>query len=121
MDVRKTGHEAGQAGIERVAATVDDPGLRKENRDQPQVHEVQGHFVGDAQGRRAKRPQGLEVLNLSNWSAFTIPLNVSAEVTTRASGHLAGSAFTGIFFAMIKYHELMTAVSLEGAFHIQLA
>ena len=66
-------------------------------------------------------PQGLEVLNLSNWSAFTIPLNVSAEVTTRASGHLAGSAFTGIFFAMIKYHELMTAVSLEGAFHIQLA
>lgn len=71
--------------------------------------------------RRTILPKGMVSLNLMDWTEVEIPMNVTAVVQTRAAGYLAGTAFTGGFFASITYVEWALNITLEGAFELQLA
>ena len=46
----EVGHEAGEAGVEGVSFDVDDAGAGEGHLDEAEVGEVEGHFVGDADG-----------------------------------------------------------------------
>ena len=50
--------EAGQAGVERIAAQMDDPRLGQDEMDEPDEHVVVGHLVGDPGrlGRQRAKP-----------------------------------------------------------------
>ncbi len=50
--------EAGQAGVERVAAQMNDPRLGQDEMDEPDEHVVVGHLVGDPAAPRAPAPEG---------------------------------------------------------------
>lgn len=71
--------------------------------------------------RRTTLPKGMVVLNLTNWTETEMPMNITAVVRTRATGHLAGTVFTGEFLAEMAYVELGLNLTLEGIFELQLA
>ncbi len=71
--------------------------------------------------RRTILPKGMVVLNLTNWTETEMPMNITAVVQTRATGHLAGTVFRGEFLAAMAYVELGLKLTLEGAFELQLA
>src|SRR6185437_5521546 len=56
----RPGEVAGQAGIERVAHTMDHPRIGEQSRDQSKIQKVERHSIGDAAGLRIqcdKRPK----------------------------------------------------------------
>ena len=53
--------EAGQAGVERVAAQMNDPRLGKDEMDEPDEHVVVGHLVGDPGRLGRQRPKTLDI------------------------------------------------------------
>jgi hypothetical protein len=71
--------------------------------------------------RRAILPKGMVALNMMDWTEIELPFNINAMVRTRAVGHLAGTAFTGEFFASIAYLEFGVTLTLEGVFRLQMA
>lgn len=71
--------------------------------------------------RRAILPQGMVALNMMDWTEVVLPMNVAAEVRTRATGHLADAIFSGEFYASITYIEFGVTLTIEGAFKLHLA
>ena len=53
--------EAGQAGVERVAAQMNDPRLGQDEMDEPDEHVVVGHLVGDPRRLGCQRPKALDI------------------------------------------------------------
>jgi hypothetical protein len=70
---------------------------------------------------RAVVPRGTAVLDLTNWKKAVVPLDVSVEAVTRASGYLTGRAFKGDYFGTISYLQLRVKVTMKGEFELQLA
>jgi hypothetical protein len=71
--------------------------------------------------RRVVIPAGTSILDLQAWKEVAMPMQIAADVATRASGYLDGAVFRGNYSASMQFYGAPIAVELEGNFDIRLA
>lgn len=66
-------------------------------------------------------PKGERALNLATWQESQIPMNLTVQAQTTASGFLKGNKFQGGFSAFLTYTEIHFQLSMDGSFQVYLA
>jgi hypothetical protein len=71
--------------------------------------------------RRVSLPKGTVVLDLTNWKEVALPIDMSGNVFTRASGYLTGTTFKGEYSGSVSFAQLGQNVTMSGDVELKLA
>lgn len=66
-------------------------------------------------------PKGEVALDLTTWREVPLPMNISIQAQTTATGYLEGNKFLGQFNALLTYQELGLQVEMGGSFNVHMA
>ncbi|MDA8133943.1 MAG: type I restriction enzyme HsdR N-terminal domain-containing protein [Desulfobacteraceae bacterium] len=66
-------------------------------------------------------PKGSLVLDLSTWRELPLPMNISVQAQTKATGYLDGNKYMGQFNALLTYQEFGLNVEMDGSFNVHIA
>jgi hypothetical protein len=66
-------------------------------------------------------PAGEEVFDLMTWRPVKIPMNITCDVSARATGACADRRFSGKFESFMRYREVSIDLALAGTIEVHLA